>query len=152
MLHGPPGRDMTPRPGQAVVAVDGKAGPRFEWIVPGDPPGSAAPWRDGQQRGLTTSPDGKRVAYAGVRGGKYFVVIDGIERGPYGDVSRLTFSPDSRRFAFLMRDDPDGKQTPVVDGVPLPDLAGEAYNLCFSPDGTRFALAHRDTRDRKSVV
>jgi hypothetical protein len=132
-------------PGQCLVAVDGVEGPRFDSIA-GQDDSRSATWRNARNQGLTVSADGKHVAYTAVRGGKSYLVVDGVESGPYAAVYRLVFSPDGTRFACLTRDETGGKATPLVDGKPQPDLAGEACNLCFSPDGKSFALA-RGTAD-----
>jgi Tol biopolymer transport system component len=91
---------------------------------------------------VTVSPDSRRVAYVARRGGKQFVVVDGVEGKEYGGIGERTllFSPDSRRVAYVARR--GGKQFVVVDGVEGKeyDSAGTAV---FSPDGTRVAYDAR---------
>jgi len=57
-------------------------------------------------RHLAVSPDRKHVAFsAGITGaqGDYYRVLDGSEIGPYTLVCNPTFSPDSRRLAFEIK-------------------------------------------------
>ncbi|HIJ96078.1 MAG TPA: hypothetical protein HPP94_10180 [Desulfuromonadales bacterium] len=49
---------------------------------------------------LTLSPDGQRVAYCAKTGGKWFVVVDKREYGPFDDKGPPVFSPDNRHIAF----------------------------------------------------
>lgn len=48
----------------------------------------------------TFSPDSKRLAYVAGNDGKQFLVLDGKEHGPYGDVRHVVFSPDGRQAAW----------------------------------------------------
>jgi Tol biopolymer transport system component len=70
------------------------------------------------------SPDGKRFAYAAVKDGKWFVVVDGKEEKKYDEVASLIFSPDSKRFAYAAFR--DKKQFVVVNGV-----EGKQYDGIF---------------------
>ena len=51
---------------------------------------------------MAFSPDGKHFAYVGARpvpngnDGGYFLVVDGVQKGEYSEVSDLQFSPDSQ--------------------------------------------------------
>jgi len=49
---------------------------------------------------LTLSPNGQRVAYTAKSGGKWFVVVDKREYGPFDDKGPPVFSRDSRHAAF----------------------------------------------------
>ncbi|MDD2735837.1 MAG: hypothetical protein PHF56_18030 [Desulfuromonadaceae bacterium] len=49
---------------------------------------------------LTLSPDGQRVAYCAKSDGKWFVVVDKREYGPFDDKGPPVFSPDNRHIAF----------------------------------------------------
>lgn len=49
---------------------------------------------------LLTSPDGKRVAYGAQKGDKHYVIIDGVEKGPFDDRGRIAFSPDSKHVGY----------------------------------------------------
>jgi hypothetical protein len=79
------------------------------------------------------SPDGKRVAYAVHREG-WRVCVDGLEGPPFEQVWDLTFSGDSRRFAYAARQ--EDRWCIVVDG-----RKGEFYDKAdypvLSPDGKR---------------
>lgn len=65
------------------------------------------------------SPDGKHVAWVGVRDTGWVAVVDGKESPPYNLVMRSTldFSPDSQHFAFVAAR--DGKKMIVVDGFEI---------------------------------
>lgn len=54
---------------------------------------------------LVLSPDGQRVAYCARKGGKWFVVVDEREYGPFVDKGPPVFSPDSSHVAFEARDE-----------------------------------------------
>lgn len=49
---------------------------------------------------LAISPDGKRVAYCAQQSGRWYVVVDTQEYGPFDDKGGPVFSPDSRHVAF----------------------------------------------------
>jgi hypothetical protein len=73
------------------------------------------------------SPDGKRFAYpAADQTGKRFVVLDGQPLKAYEKISYLTFSPDSKRLAYVAG--LDGKEIVVCDGK-----EGKRYPKVFSP-------------------
>ncbi|MCX8064011.1 MAG: hypothetical protein N3G21_02430 [Candidatus Hydrogenedentes bacterium] len=67
------------------------------------------------------SLDGRRYGYAAVRGGKWFIIIDGVESKEYDGILApgVVFSPDSRGYAYVaMRGGIFlGKQLAVIDGV-----------------------------------
>lgn len=98
-----------------------------------------APSHDSQ---LTYSPDARRVAYIAEKGGKKYVVVDGVPgKKGYNALSGIslgTFSPDSKRVAYIAvtysEKPPAGnKYFVVIDGE-----EGDAYNsaefVIFSPD------------------
>jgi Tol biopolymer transport system component len=95
------------------------------------------------------SPNSRRVAYVTHRWGpgnlwhsregeKFFAVADGNAGKAYCDIREPTFSPDSRRFAYVARQ--DDKWLVVVNGNEQKayDEIGEE-SLTFSPDSRRFA-------------
>ena len=49
---------------------------------------------------LTVSPDGQRVGYGARNGDTNYVVVDGVEKGPFTDRGRIAFSPDSKHVAY----------------------------------------------------
>jgi Tol biopolymer transport system component len=60
------------------------------------------------ENSLTFSPDGYRFAYAAREGPKWFWVVDGKEDPKYdGFASSISFSPDSKHYAYtaMIRDD-----------------------------------------------
>ena len=67
---------------------------------------------------VTFSPDSRRTAFAGRRGGQWYVEVDGSEGIAFDAVSpdSILFSPDGRRVAFVA--ERDGKAMVVTDGVP----------------------------------
>ena len=54
--------------------------------------------------GVNFSPDGRRVAYIGMRGSKYFLVVDGREYGPFDGIAQagVQFSPSGKRLSCLL--------------------------------------------------
>ena len=49
---------------------------------------------------LKVSPDGQRVAYGAQIGDRSYVVVDGVEKGPFSDRGKISFSPDSQHVAY----------------------------------------------------
>jgi WD40 repeat protein len=125
---------MVGRNDAAKAVVDGVEGPEYE--------GLSRP---------VFSPDGRRVAYEALRGGKFavgaakvgntrqMVVIDGVEGPPYEGVGSPVFSPDSRHIAYWAHTASGEKRSHVV----LDDSEGEKYDRVadpvFSPDSQRVA-------------
>ena len=127
--------------GPRTPGKEPQRGPLYDNIMPGT---------------ITLSELGDRLAYAAIRDGKWFVVVDGAgaegqategqsgvrEFGPFEKVKEgsLTFSPGGNRLAFAAK---KGIIWHVfVDGVP-----GKGYQriaeetITFSPDGKRLAYA-----------
>jgi Tol biopolymer transport system component len=76
---------------------------------------------------------------AGQNGRRYFVVLDGVEqKHAYSGGANLTFSPDSRRFAYTAGNPNTKKAAVFLDGE-----KGKGYDgiegLHFSPNGQRLA-------------
>ena len=131
---------------KAVVVVDGVEGKEYPLVT--SPP--------------IFSPDSRRVAYAAMvrgkapcivpgdfagthRGGKWAVVVDGVEGKEYDDVQDVGFSPDTSRLTYAARRDKkwvvveevvEGKE---YDDIFLANLAGLASAQVLSPDGKHAA-------------
>jgi WD40 repeat protein len=92
------------------------------------------------------SPDGKHVGYIALTSDKPFnprgrgkavaVVVDGNEEPETDSVSELTFSPDSKRHAYVSQR--NLVSVAVVDGREFSDFIG-ASHLTFSPDSKHVA-------------
>jgi Tol biopolymer transport system component len=102
---------------KARAYLDAAAGPQYDDIV-------ALAFR------------GAKLFYVAKQAGKYFAVVDGIEDGPFDNVSAPYLSSDGSRFAISVLQ-ADGWHM-RVDGID-----GRAYAMLgaatFSPDGKRFA-------------
>jgi WD40 repeat protein len=154
----------------AMVVIDSKPGAAYENLGGPDinPLGS---WRDTPQEGLIFSPDGKHIAYIGRQpkgaGTEDHVVLDGTDLGTYAVAQRLTFSPDSGRFACVVYHDleknpsllqadcaasssalsPPSTQPstrPLLVGTETPLPRHSAYQISFSPDSQSCAAAVGD--------
>ena len=105
-----------------VMVVDGAESELYE---PDGEKGEVGWSRDGR---LALSREGGRMAYAGRKGGKEFVVLDGATAGTmYDAVANLGFTPDGRHVVYTAQR--AGKSLVVVDGV-----EGREYDA-FLPAG-----------------
>jgi len=52
---------------------------------------------------LVFSPDGENYAFVGVRGGKFFLAVNGKERGVYDAVLPPSFTPDGKKIVYAAR-------------------------------------------------
>ncbi len=128
LVHGPDGKSMaymvSTGSGLAIVH-NGKEGESFEAI----PPSS-----------LAFSPDGSRLAYAGIRDSKQYVILDS-KLNPSGTVTQhgVVFSPDSRRVAWVIEE--DSKQIVVLDGIRQTPYDGiDPKGLSFSENSEHYAF------------
>lgn len=71
---------------------------------------------------LVVGPDGKRLAYLAVEGGKARVLVDGQAGPVVASVQNLSFSRDGRHVFYVA--EVDGKSMLVIDGRPGPATAG----------------------------
>ncbi len=91
------------------------------------------------------SPDSKRLAFtANEKGegnyGKNFVVVDGKPGQKFNQGPRqLTFSPDSKRVAYVTIVEDGGQFTVFVDGQRVGKDFYETYNPTFSPNSRHVA-------------
>lgn len=115
-----------------VVVIDGKEGPEFDSVSP-----------------LLGNREG-HVAYVGVRGMTWTVVLDGAElrthQRPAEEFNPMAFvlSPSKARVAYAATVRTPGSQVDQqalhVDGKPVRTAMGFG-DVVFSPDGTRLAAA-----------
>ena len=75
------------------------ASPLFHTRSDGNPSRSS---RGGLAGSLTVTPDSRRVAYVARRGGKWLVVVDGVEGKEYDAIGAPLFSPDGQRVAYSL--------------------------------------------------
>lgn len=89
--------------------------------------------------GLTFSPNSQRLAFGGERDGKWYLVCDEIEFGPYDDIGQSSpvFSPDSSHVAYTVK--LGDRWFAAVDGGIVSD-GYESFcpgGIIFSPDSRR---------------
>ncbi len=123
-------------PQEQVAVIDGKESGPYHWV-----------------EGFVFSPDDRRVAFSATRWNRLkvaqeVIVIDGEElaASPLG-TSCFEFSPDSRRYYFLMGHERQDtyRFRVVLDGRPQPwyrSIDGAAFN----PESKRFAYIAKDER------
>lgn len=117
-----------------VYAARNKQGRQL--VVVGDKPGRPydAVWTDT----IVLSRDGKRIAFSGKKGGKWYFVLDGKEEGPYDNTGSTYFSLDDRFVICEVK--ADGKWSVSVYDGPKVVYRSQAYPrtlgpMVFSPDG-----------------
>lgn len=106
-----------------------------EWFVVLD--GTEGTRYDGRIDNIVFSPDGNNMAYSARRGDQIMVIINGIEKVGYAEVSEIVFGPIGSRMAYSAQDS-SGKWRVVLDGKAQKEY-DEVSSLCFSPDGKRIA-------------
>src|SRR6184192_3401470 len=132
---------LTQKGDKYIVAVDGVPGKEYEWIVGRSLTYSAdskhlayvvqqsdtmfavidgkegKPYREIASSNVLFAPSGSRYAYYArpKAGGKWIVVIDGVESKEFEQVGNLSFSPDGKRVAFGVEQ--SGKQFFVLDNT-----------------------------------
>ncbi len=79
--------------------------------------------------GLVFSPDSKRLAYAAIRDGRHFAVVDGIEQEKYDGIGMPAFSPDSKHIVYSAKH--EAKWLLVVDGVEGAEYDNLLENVSF---------------------
>lgn len=105
------------------------------------------------------SPDGRRVAFAGSRGGQidiYLMNVDGSGRkqltNDLGQDLGPTWAPDGQSLLFHWTGTALGSPTMLVmigtDGNDRRELLTEAWGADWSPDGSRVAFTGVGSRDR----
>lgn len=115
---------------------------------------------------IVFSPDGTRVAYVASQEGanrgyhasnkpRVFVVVDEKEGKKYRQIRKLTFSPDSKRLAYIgsmVSKGDDLDDYVVVDGQESKAYPSYDKVLVFSPDSKRFAHPACSKKNRCFVV
>ena len=116
--------------GPRRVVLDGKEGPPFDYVWTG---------------GLHFSDDGKHFRYTAERGGKRFVVVDGVEYGPYERVTAPALREyKDRGFVFAFDAARDGRQLFVVNGQEFAADDPEGRALFFGEEAGRPREVVRD--------
>lgn len=160
--------------GGYFVTIDGVPGKEYEWIVArsltysvdskqygyvvqqGDTMFAVIngkegkPYREIASSNIVFAPAGSRYAYYArpKAGGKWLVVIDGVESKEFDQVGNLSFSPDGKRVSFGVEQ--GGKQFFVIDNQvgaekEFDKVAGSSF--MWSADGKHYAYgAVRDTK------
>lgn len=121
--------------------IDGKVGPGFDEIVAGE----------ALEVPKCIWGGSGRYAYAGRRGDEQFLVVDGVESGPYAEVHLGSFrwDPTGKRFACVVVKGDSfrvwmaGKEGPPFEAI-------WSYTLTFGADGS--SLAYVAVRAGRAVL
>ena len=95
------------------------------------------------------SPEGRRLAYAALRSGKWFVVVDGAEGRPYDDIHNLQFTADGSHYVYTARRGAkyfvvaDGAEGRAYDGFLNDSRLRKVHKLNLDARGTLSVLAVR---------
>jgi hypothetical protein len=113
----------------ASIVWDGVAGPQFDDFVPFD------------HSLVVFSPDKHHVAWIGMRGGTFVVVVDNSAQGEWENVDTdvLPAVSNSGRIAWIAT---HGTRRVILDGSPFTNWEA-AGALAFSTDGDHFAFVGR---------
>lgn len=134
-------------PNSKRLAYVAKAVGSSSRVVVEAPGGPGKPYDEIFDGLLVFSPDGERLAYGGSRDGRWYVVVQGREFGPYdylGSSTRLVFSPDSARLAWAALI--EGRWHLILDGEPGPPY-DNLSEVVFSGNSRRYAyVAQRGER------
>ena len=87
---------------------------------------------------IALSPDGKRIAYGALEGGKWRVVVDGREGAPFSAVRQVAFSPDGSHVAYQAMDGDLWKL--VVDTTIKTETRTRFLNHEFGRDSSRLVF------------
>ena len=116
--------------------VNGKQGRRYDAIA---------------VEALAFSPDGAKLAYPALRGGKWTVNVDGEESETWQGLGEVLFSPDSKHLAYIAR---RGQGWHVVrDGTPgAPHRGVFRHSMAFSADSRHLAYIAAGAVGRSHAV
>ncbi len=115
-------------PNTAMMVLNGKEGPTFERIAIG-----------------AFAPVGHRLAYAGQKDKKTYIVVDGTISRPYQYALELQFSPDGQHVGYAGQDESQSNGDvwhAVIDGKEQPGYK-QVANLHFSKTGGHCAYVGR---------
>jgi WD40 repeat protein len=112
---------------KSFVVVDGRPAKEFKSYI--DP---------------VVSPDGTRIAYTiETAGNQYAAIEDGVVGAEYDRINCLTFSPDSKRLAYIAQE--SRKNVVVLDGQADPHFDAVSFtSLVFSPDSKHVAYLEKE--------
>lgn len=131
------------RAGKCFAIVDGVESQAWDEISDGVGHG----FPEGYFDSVRFSPDSKHFVYEARRADEWSIVVDGNEKARGKHLRCLTFSPDSKRTAYVQLldgDKPDDWKTAVVvDGVVGKAFDGSVESLFFSPDSKRLLYVAR---------
>lgn len=136
----PPDNEKNDPTTQEFIVLNGKEGKKYQRI------GSIF------RKGMIFSPNSEKFAYMASSHGKWFVVLNEKEGKPHGFVSEITFSPDSKKLAYVGH---TGNQFElssaylVMDGVQSKKYEN-VDDLLFSSNSENFAYVAR--KKNKSFV
>ncbi|MBV9928461.1 MAG: hypothetical protein JOZ96_25825 [Acidobacteria bacterium] len=121
--------------GPRRVVLDGAEGPSFDYIWSG---------------GLHFSDDGRHFGYRAERGGKQFVILDGVEYGPYDDAFAPSFREyEGRGLVFAFDATRGGRQLLVVNGKEFDAEDPKGRELFF---GEQARAPHEVVREGKHWI
>jgi roadblock/LC7 domain-containing protein len=140
-----------------VISRDGRHLAYFEDCD--DPELVFRPYADGTPKkkcvvvdGTDYGPYDEHIANAASSVGAWSMVVDGKAEGAYDQIEGLTFSPDSKRAAYVAAKGPDSWEV-VVDGQAGPEYHGIITGSpVFSRDGKHVAYAARRGTKSFAVV
>jgi Tol biopolymer transport system component len=103
--------------------------------------------------GVAVSPDGRRMAWSLLRkDSQQAVALDGQVGPGFSDVGNLSFSPDSKHFAYTYQKDRRGAWGLMLDGRPVAGKYGDIAAFRFSPNSRKYAFISSAEPEGQAVV
>jgi hypothetical protein len=100
---------------------------------------------------VAVSADGRRCAYGALEGGRWRMVVDGVEGDPFSAVRSPAFSPDGAHVAYQAM--AGERWYLVVDGRRGPGTPTRYLSHAFGADGSRIvAIEDVDDQERGRLV